>query len=57
MSIVRPAGILPFSFFWDMVHLRPTDRWLESCGMAMPVVISPVISDAGSGYVEMSVVV
>ncbi len=56
MSIVWPAGILPFSFIWDMVHLRQIERWIQSCVMAMPVVISLVIPDAGSGCVEMSVV-
>ena len=56
MSIVRPAGILPFSFTWDMIHLRHIACRIQSCGVAMPMVISLVTPDAGSGCVEMSVV-
>ena len=54
MSIIWPAA-LPFSFIWDMIYLRHIERWIQSCVMAIPVVISHVIPDAGSGYVEMSV--
>lgn len=57
MSIVRPAGILPFSFIWDMAHLRHIDCWIQSCGMAMPGVIFLVIPDAGSGCAETGVMV
>lgn len=55
MSIVWTA-VLPFSFIWDMICLRHIERWIQSCVMAIPVVISHVILGAGSGCAETGVI-
>ena len=51
------AGILPFSFIWDIIYAMYHDCRIQSCGVAMPVVVALITPDAVGECVEMGVMV